>query len=240
MKVIIQILPIGNFKVGVNYSKFSISQGFTLIEILVVVFIITTMAGMVVFLIGDDGSRRELQTEAKRIHGIIQMASEEAVISGQEYGLEVLKDGYLFWQWNEKTEKWQTPEDEKFQGRQFDGPYELTLDVEDNEFTLKLANEDEKENVFLGLSHDGEEARMGLTPDEVEDPESQDQDKKDEEDKDKKKIEPPIYILSSGEITPFKLTITLKDEKSNEPIGYRIESDGINPIILKSLSDEEE
>lgn len=71
-------------------------RGFTLLEILVVVFIIAIIAGFAVLSIDGRAGADRLQTEAERLQALMQIAAEDAVLFGVEIGLDLTTDGYRF------------------------------------------------------------------------------------------------------------------------------------------------
>ena len=80
--------------------------GFTLIEILVVVVIIATIVGIAMLsmnLIADD---RELDTERNRLATLIEVAQDEAMMQGREFGLELMTSTYRFVEFDPFTFQW--------------------------------------------------------------------------------------------------------------------------------------
>lgn len=82
------------------------SGGFTLIEILVVMLLITVLASVVAFSVGEGNQRRELINEAKRLHGVLRMAADEAVYQNLEIGVVINEEGYEFLGYDEDKEIW--------------------------------------------------------------------------------------------------------------------------------------
>ncbi|MEW5755802.1 MAG: type II secretion system minor pseudopilin GspH [Pseudomonadota bacterium] len=70
-------------------------RGFTLLELVVVIFIIGIMTGFAVMSIGL-GQQNETEREAERLKAILDLALEEAVLNGRDLGLIVNDDGYQF------------------------------------------------------------------------------------------------------------------------------------------------
>ncbi|MGQ0587865.1 MAG: type II secretion system minor pseudopilin GspH [Gammaproteobacteria bacterium] len=70
--------------------------GFTLIEILVVVVIIGVMATLAVLSIGSRTLDDRMALEARRLHELLALAADEAVLQGIELGFVQTADGYEF------------------------------------------------------------------------------------------------------------------------------------------------
>jgi general secretion pathway protein H len=81
-------------------------NGFTLIEILVVVVIVAVMAGTVA--ISFTGADREqlLRTEAERLAMLLEMARQQAVQRNEEWGFFVDESSYGFAAYDEQLGEW--------------------------------------------------------------------------------------------------------------------------------------
>lgn len=71
-------------------------QGFTLIELMVVVTIIGIMAGLIVMNVVTSDPQKDLYREAQRLAAVIEMAQEEALFGRQDIGIVVTDTGYSF------------------------------------------------------------------------------------------------------------------------------------------------
>jgi general secretion pathway protein H len=147
-------------------------QGFTLIEILVVLVIIGIIISTAVLSISHSDIAVEMEVEMKRIYALITLAREEAILQGQELALTVEPDRYLFESFAEN--KWQPLSNDKvFRERKLQLGMGLALVVEHT-------------TLILGKKADDEEQG---------------------------KPKPArIYLLSSGEISPFELILRSADE----------------------------
>lgn len=70
--------------------------GFTLLELLVVIVLLGILTAGVMLSLGDGGQEARLKQEAQRLQHLLTLASEEAVLQGQEYGLLPYLQGYRF------------------------------------------------------------------------------------------------------------------------------------------------
>ncbi|VVP97465.1 hypothetical protein PS918_03832 [Pseudomonas fluorescens] len=68
-------------------------QGFTLLELMIVIVLIGVLVGMVSFATGINPARQARQ-EADRLAGVIRQLRERAVLDSQEYGVRLSADGY--------------------------------------------------------------------------------------------------------------------------------------------------
>ena len=168
----------------------SYDSGFTLIEVLVVVTIIGIISAVVVLSLGNLGDDRELQTEARRITSLIEMASDEATLQGRDFGLELLQTGYRFVEFDALTGQWsEVFGDELMRLRQLAQDTEFDLFMEDRRVLLDIDAADSAQN------DDADDNYL-----------SQD-------------YLPHILILSSGDITPFRLEIVRNTDRSRVSLG---------------------
>jgi general secretion pathway protein H len=137
------------------------SQGFTLIEILVVLFVVTIMTGLTVTRLPVFAQNSDLDLESRRLELLFNMAHNEAIADSAEFGFKLAKDGYQFMRFDDGTQSWREAQS-PFQYRSLPDAFELRLRADNDGFKL------------LGESL------------------------------------PPILILSSGETTPFTLTLASK------------------------------
>lgn len=82
-------------------------RGFTLIELLVVVFIIGLMSGYVMLSVRPGHDSNNLDQEMRRLHGLLRLASQQAILQGWEVGLLVYHDHYEFVVAG--RERWESP-----------------------------------------------------------------------------------------------------------------------------------
>ena len=102
--------------------------GFTLIELMVVVAIIGIVISFAGISLRQHGDER-LETEAKRIHQLIKMASDEAVMQSREYALRLAEKDYMFLTLDPENGQFIPIEsDSMFRLREFDPDYRLKLD----------------------------------------------------------------------------------------------------------------
>jgi len=155
------------------------SRGFTLIEILVVLFLVSVMTGLVVVTLPGFVRSDSLEQEAARLKLVLEMAVEESQIQSSELAIQPDRNGYSFYIYDELAQQWYEMNSPPLIAHDIPDDVSLSFSIESKPFTLSLDSD-------IGLDDD---------------------DDADESSKGKKKP-PPILFLSSGETTVFTLTRT--------------------------------
>jgi len=152
--------------------------GFTLIEILVVVIIVATISGIALMSMGLIGDDRELDTERKRLATLIEVAQDEALMQGREFGLELMTSTYRFVEFDPFSFQWsEILGDDLFRLRKLPEGMEFELYVEDKRVLLE---NDPKE------FKDPDETGMSLTVE---------------------TYTPHVFVFSSGESTAYEIRL---------------------------------
>ena len=108
-----------------------LQRGFTLIEIMVVVIIVATVVSIALLSVGVVGEDNELDKERRRLATLIEMAQDDAMMQGREFGIEIMRTSYRFVEFDPLTRQWaQVP---------FDDLYRLRFLPEGVEFALYLS-----------------------------------------------------------------------------------------------------
>jgi general secretion pathway protein H len=182
------------------------ASGFTLLELLVVVIIIAIIVSMAVLSVGLVDDDRGMRTEAQRLASLVQLAQDEAMLQGREFGVEVMLSSYRFVEYDPFTNQWQTiPDDELLRQRELPEQLEFDLFLEGKRVLLdddpaELADEDDDE--------EGGRPMSGSL----------------------RTYAPHLLIFSSGDVTPFELMI--RHAPSNSSIA--IEGDLLGAIEVAS------
>lgn len=187
------------------------NNGFTLVEVMLVMLLIGLLATTVVMNFTGESREERLEKEAERLQQLFHFVAETAMLKQQEWGLYVLPDRYGFLYYNNKDGKW-VEADEPAGLRQHKLPHDISL-------TLELE----------GLP--GEETNLLSQLD------WQLDDDTEQSDEDSKiPVLPQVFVLSSGEISPFQLLLTERSELT--PLYSAVSTDFAIPLTRTPVSAE--
>ena len=166
-------------------------NGFTLIEMMVVLVIMGIIVSMMVISLNSNDIQEDMEVEMTRLRVLINLAQEEAILQGQVMSLAISENTYRFDILNVEDETWQTLTDEKvFRERSVVAGTTFSLVIDEiekearnSEFKRELTLEEEKEKKEKQADVDEEEDKYQR-----------------------------IYIEPSGEMFPFELILRNEDE----------------------------
>ena len=183
-------------------------QGFTLIEVMLVIVLIGVMVSAVQFTFSGNKAEQLLEQNSARFAGVFDVAAEYGLLNNIELGLFVQKNTYQFLgydgvSWspiasNPMFEVFTLPEGIEMTLQLDDLPIEEPLLFDSS----LLINEDQDDNFT-----------------EVE----------------QKKTIPQVYMLSGGDITPFSLTFSLAEFAidGDEDISFKVSGIYTTPLMIE-------
>lgn len=195
-----------------------IQKGFTLLEVMLVLMLMGLVVGTVVMSIDTQDHAKMLERQAKRLQVIVNMASDQAILSQSQFGLYIEENQYWFAVLDEE-DNWQPLEqDDLFSVNEIPAPYTLDIqldglpwEMDDQLFDTKLFDEE------LSVSEDG--VSIG-------------------EEEEEKLPPPQVYISSSGDITPFSAIFKYEPEFENDaPVYFRVNAEHSPPLRISEQLD---
>lgn len=206
-------------------------QGFSLVELLVVILIIGLGVSFVSFNVGDN-SALELRIEAKNFANNTSLIGEEAVLTGQQWGVDLYRemtdDGEQFgYRWLVRSDDgdWELSNDERRSDDVLFSPgveLRLQLDGFEEEQEILFKREIVVRETLLEAAQDKDRNTIIDDDDSIVEEEP---------------VEPAIWLLSSGELSPFVLTLFASDDPE---LQIEIEGDELGRIKVKSGEQDDE
>jgi len=120
-------------------------DGFTLIELAIVAFIIALMAAVAIVKISGSRHDEELVKEAERVDALFDYVREQAELQTRDYGLLLSRTGYTFVVFDVLANQWRAAqEDDALRERKFPEGIMPTLVVEGRTVVLDKKRDDDK------------------------------------------------------------------------------------------------
>lgn len=199
----------------------TLSRGFTLVEVLLVILLIGLLAASVVISFSGDSRDKQLDQQTTQLQQLVHLASETAMLKQQELGLFIDDEGYRFMLFHDN--KWHSITSPKaLRPRSFPIGFQAELQLEGLEWSeenlLSQIEWQEEDSLFEENSFDELERQKDAADAEKAKRAAQAQQLVGFEIAPRRQGDPrmpQIFILSSGEITPFLLTLS---EQSEQPV----------------------
>ncbi|HKE44982.1 MAG TPA: type II secretion system minor pseudopilin GspH [Steroidobacteraceae bacterium] len=121
------------------------SRGFTLIEILVVVFIIGILVSVTLISIHTLGRDTEIRDETARLVALIGAVHEQAEMEGRDFGLRLQEREYEFLAYDARRDVWQAVDgDDLLRPRQLPAGLNLRLRLDGRDAVLRAPADTKK------------------------------------------------------------------------------------------------
>lgn len=209
------------------------ATGFTLIEVLLVILLIGLLAATVVYSFSGESRQQRLEKETEKLQARVQLAAELAMLKNVELGLYIDDKGYRFMLFEQ--EKWRSIREPKaLAPYEFKPGFSAKIELEGLEWAEQnLLSRAEFEPEDDGLSEANSFDELAVEKQLAEEQKQQaEADKERADGKVKKPVKrqtgilttppqkkdpryPTVFILSSGEISPFLLELK---EDSERPV----------------------
>jgi type II secretion system protein H len=177
------------------------SGGFTLLEMLVVVFIIALLTSAAIISLGSTGQDSGLEKERDRLSALMSYARERGAILTIEYGIRCGQHGYRFVYYDNRTSQW-LPEtfDETLRLRRLPAGLNVSLIIEGHQIVLDDKNLAIPKAATTPAG--GKLNTLGSDMPSTFAPQNSDN-------------APQILILSNGDVNSFSLTLTREGTRRN-------------------------
>lgn len=185
--------------------------GFTLIEIMLVVVLMAISA--VAVIMNLPSSREDMAKEqAQRFYYRLQLLNEDAILNGKDFGVRIEQQKGVYSYLQLESTGWSVLESKNYKETKLPENITLTLELGSNVWS-------QNESFFSNESLFDEEMFA-------------------EYEKEKKIKPPELFVLSSGEITPFRLSISPIQDKDKGWFIDGKESGEIELYHARDLLDE--
>lgn len=182
-------------------------QGFTLIEVMLVIVLIGLMVSVVQISFSSNKPEQLLEQSSAKFAGVFEIAAEYGLLNNIELGLFIDENTYQFLGYD--GTRWVPIADNPL-FEVVDLPEEVEIDLQLDDLPVETSALADYSALYA--------EEDGLS-----------------EEEDDKKIIPQVYILSGGDITPFKLTFSLAEFvfELDSDISYQVTGSYSTPLTIE-------
>lgn len=216
-----------------NYKKYNQKQGFTLIEVMLVIVVVGLMVSAVQLTSSSSKVEQLLEQNSTRFAGVFDIVTEYGMLNNLELGLHIEKDTYQFLAYN--GVRWTPiPDNPIFEAYTLPEGVEMSLQLDDLPiegnllFDPSLLNIDDDDD----YTKDDDDNISDKSKDHSGDREVE---KDEEESEEVEKIIPQVYMLSGGDITPFSITFAMKEflVEQDEDVIFKVSGVYSTPLTIE-------
>ncbi|MGB5444780.1 MAG: type II secretion system minor pseudopilin GspH [Psychromonas sp.] len=197
-------------KKRLNYNK---QHGFTLLEVMLVVLLIGMASLTVVMTLPNNlTSENNVSWQAQRFATVLKFAEDEALISGNELALVIEKNSYQFAVYNYEKQQWLAAVVGEIQGR-IELPESINLEYSLADSVWGEIDNEEQDSFIE------EQERVDIIEDR------------------QQSLKPQVYVMSSGEVSPFTLVFSdAENESEKQSVTVSVSMSG--SITISELSEQ--
>jgi general secretion pathway protein H len=119
------------------------SKGFTLVEVLIVMLIITVVISLTVLTVSSTGRDSQLDEESRRIEGLLGLLHERALLEGRDFGLRIEPTAYEFVVYDTRRNLWLMLDQEReFRHRELPKGITFQLQLDSQTVVIKPIDKD--------------------------------------------------------------------------------------------------
>jgi len=187
-----------------------VNRGFTLLEVMLVLLLLGMISVGVVMTLPSSGSTTEgTDWHAQRFSTLLQLAQDQALILNTEFGIQFNEQGYTFTSYDAINKQWIPIIDDRIHGDvtfpdDMLAEYDLSGSVWGE---LEAVQNSATDDSFLS---DSDRVRIG--------------------EEEQSALQPVVYIMSSGEMTPFSYTFFNTGDNSHD-VTVKVSMTGVIEVI---------
>lgn len=147
-----------------EYTKKTAQKGFTLVEIMIVVFIIGILSVAAIMTLGRGTTSERARDSALELKSLLSAAEQEALLSQSQVGILFHDKGYSFAKFDTKKQAWQRLEKDRSLGTAHRLPHdvELVVTVEGHDITPATSSSSQNPSPQLVVSPQGNQAPFAV------------------------------------------------------------------------------
>ncbi|MRI34628.1 type II secretion system protein GspH [Endozoicomonas sp. OPT23] len=132
------------------------SQGFTLVELLVVILIIGILLGITLLSPITGNVQKMVQEQASRLQVLFAQARDKALLDNAEYGFSVEEGRYRWWVLPLESKEWRTITEKPFQPFRIPSALEVILSTKEGDIPYLDKEQESRDGPTVVFFSDGQ------------------------------------------------------------------------------------